>query len=94
MRCWQCKQRRDLLIRVKTANGEQGVCRECKNTYFPDLPALSTVGKERYRPDPCPLCKKPLHLKVNRRTHQQFMGCSGYPLCGFTRTVFKNKRKS
>lgn len=93
MRCWQCKRSRDMLIRVNTANGEQGVCGECKQTYFPDLPALSTVGKKKYRPDPCPLCKKPLHVKFNSRTNQKFMGCSNYPLCGYTRNIW-SKRKS
>lgn len=87
MRCWQCKERAHVVIRIKTANGEQSVCRKCKNQYFPDLPALDKFGKEPNIPM-CPQCDKPLHKRKNRRTGAPFMGCSGYPQCTYTRPVW------
>ena len=32
----------------------------------------------------CPDCGKPLTIRVNGRTQQEFVGCSEYPECRYT----------
>ncbi len=51
MRCWNCNEKAGVIIKVKitvgVSKGEKGVCRKCKNQYFPDLEALSEIGTGR-----------------------------------------------
>lgn len=35
----------------------------------------------------CPLCRKQMVLRTNRRTGRKFWGCRGYPRCRYTRSL-------
>ena len=39
----------------------------------------------------CPVCGKPLHIKMGKNGH--FLACSGYPDCSFTADYERMKRR-
>ncbi len=54
--------------------------------YFPEddvVPATFTVPQDRS--DLCPECHRPLRKRKGR--HGRFLGCSGYPVCRYTRNL-------
>jgi len=50
-------------------------------------PNLGTTSSPMPVTEPCPLCGKSLVVRVNRKNSNQFVGCSGYPSCRYTKAM-------
>jgi ssDNA-binding Zn-finger/Zn-ribbon topoisomerase 1 len=44
------------------------------------------VDRLNWLDDVCPICSKRLNKLYNKTTGAAFLGCSGYPICHFTKT--------